>query len=381
MIMEEINCDEEMSTEFDKDLLKLVGKLPVKVNIEMVQSTHSETGDENEQTPEEKVLFKSEDESAESIPVQTIDRIKSTKTKQKSLSKISKKCFSSTCDHCDEMFESVADAVLHSHRVHWEKHGYTACPEEVYVCDYKKSCQEVFTVQDEWKTHRLKHKYLKRSRKCETCGKVVTSTRNLQMHIDAVHKGIKQTCPHCEFSSGWLHVLEKHIEFEHTHADDESTYKFQCATCGKKFKRPASLTDHELSHNPKSFECSHCGKKFFNIRYRDRHITMVHAEANFACETCGKRFTTNDRLTVHFNSVHLDHAERKHNCTICGQGFHKSVAFRNHMNKHLGLRPFRCPAQECGKSFSDDSSMHAHKRRCPLAKQLMHNTSEVTVNE
>lgn len=280
------------------------------------------------------------------------------------------------CDQCANIFSSKALLTKHSHQVHWRNYGYSTFPDKLVICSAnKETCLEAFLSKELLDKHRKtvhvegqKGKSSNQKYQCEECGKHISSPECLRLHVDAIHRGIKHPCPHCNYSTGWPKNLDEHIMFYHTHANDESILKYQCSICGKKFKRQNSLAEHELTHNPKTLKCSHCKRGFSHDRYLERHISSVHGDKKFPCETCGKKFTTQEYVKTHFNSVHLDHSERRHKCEICGQGFNKKMAFKSHMNKHQGLKPFICPAPECDKCFSDDTAWSHHKRNCSFMR-------------
>jgi len=283
------------------------------------------------------------------------------------------------CDQCENTFSTKILLTKHSHQVHWETYGYAALPINLVVCN-KGTCLEVCLSKELLKEHRrkvhndnVKVKAGNKKFQCEECGKKISSPECLRLHVDAIHRGIRHQCPHCPYNTGWPKNLDEHVMFYHTHVNDESILKYQCSICGKKFKRQNSLAEHELTHNPKTFKCSHCNRGFSHDRYLERHIISVHGDRKYPCEICGKKFTTQEYVKVHYNSVHLEHSERRHKCDICGQGFNKKMAFRSHMNKHQGLKPFLCPAPECDKCFSDDTAWSHHKRNCTFIKFIKDN--------
>eukprot|EP00092_Neocalanus_flemingeri_P014827 GFUD01016006.1.p1 GENE.GFUD01016006.1~~GFUD01016006.1.p1 ORF type:complete len:435 (+),score=74.44 GFUD01016006.1:108-1412(+) len=274
------------------------------------------------------------------------------------------------CDYCSSNFSTKAKLLKHSTNTHREKHVDEDYPGDFVVCgkDFEKcldSCHSKVNmhkmVED---AHRDNKNLIRKAKRwsCEECGKQISSANCLKTHIDAIHRGIKHNCPHCEFSTGWPKKLSEHVLFHHS----DPILKYQCVKCGKKFRNKATMDLHETSHNPKTIRCNHCEKLFNHNKYLDRHMETVHGDKKFPCQECGKLFTTQEYVSIHFKSVHLNHAERKHKCDICGQGFSKKMAFNSHMNKHLGLRPFKCPALNCGKCFSDDTALSHHKRKCSI---------------
>ena len=204
--------------------------------------------------------------------------------------------------------------------------------------------------------------------KCEECEMKFANITHLKEHKDSVHKGILYSCSLCDYKSPYKYNLNKHTKYKHT--ESQKQMKHICTICGKTYAKKNGLTDHELTHNERTLKCEMCGTSFYNILYLKRHHRTVHGEENFSCDVCGRKFTTKPRLKDHFNSIHLNHADRKHVCKLCGQGFHKIIAYKNHMNKHLGLKPYECPAEQCEKSFSDDTSWAHHKKSCALLKLI-----------
>ncbi|KAJ7072097.1 hypothetical protein C8F01DRAFT_229149 [Mycena amicta] len=52
----------------------------------------------------------------------------------------------------------------------------------------------------------------------------------------------------------------------------------------------------------------------------------------------------------------------KYECSYCGKGFSRPSSLRIHLNSHTGEKPFVCPVDGCGRSFSVLSNMRRHAR-------------------
>ncbi|KOB74438.1 Zinc finger protein 1 [Operophtera brumata] len=90
---------------------------------------------------------------------------------------------------------------------------------------------------------------------------------------------------------------------------------------------------------------------------------------NVVCDVCNKILKTKKSLMKHMVSMHEKrrHAgkvsgfgsSRQYHCTTCSYSTPHSQTLVNHMRRHNGERPFKC---ECGKSFTQASSLAAHHK-------------------
>jgi uncharacterized Zn-finger protein len=54
----------------------------------------------------------------------------------------------------------------------------------------------------------------------------------------------------------------------------------------------------------------------------------------------------------------------KYSCLHCHKLFERPSTLKTHMNSHTGERPFGCPNNGCGRSFSVRSNMMRHHKKC-----------------
>ncbi|TCD71247.1 hypothetical protein EIP91_011725 [Steccherinum ochraceum] len=52
----------------------------------------------------------------------------------------------------------------------------------------------------------------------------------------------------------------------------------------------------------------------------------------------------------------------RYECTYCGKGFTRPSSLKIHINTHTGEKPYLCPYEGCGRSFSVQSNMRRHAR-------------------
>lgn len=90
---------------------------------------------------------------------------------------------------------------------------------------------------------------------------------------------------------------------------------------------------------------------------------------NLICNMCNKVLKTKSSLLKHITSMHQKRKHvgavsgfgctRRYNCTSCSYSTPHSQTLVNHMRTHDGARPYHC---QCGKSFTQSSSLSAHQK-------------------
>lgn len=207
------------------------------------------------------------------------------------------------CGECSEEFSSFLDLREHQEGVHQYRTGFIRC------CDKKYDRRAVY--------QHIEYHLDEEAFKCDTCGKLCMSQRE----------------------------LDKHKELSHA-APEELAY--HCATCGKGFVRRHQLTKHMSAHIPmeaRGFECVHCNKPCASRGGLEGHIRAVHTkEMTHFCEVCGKGFASNGHLQVHLKS---HEAKATEPCDICGKHFFHMQ--KHKMRAHLDLEKVACKI--CGKEY------------------------------
>lgn len=146
-----------------------------------------------------------------------------------------------------------------------------------------------------------------------------------------------------------------------------------CTICFDKFPSQRMLDDHKKTKHPKEhtgrkffanpidgYECDICSKRF-NSRNKIRQHLVTHineGRRKFLCVACGNQFCSKFGLTQHISAIH--DKEQRFECTKCNRRFAHKHNLKTHLNRHNGIRPYKCTC--CDKTFYDSSTLNVHTK-------------------
>uniref|UniRef100_A0A8C5N2A3 Zinc finger and AT-hook domain containing n=1 Tax=Leptobrachium leishanense TaxID=445787 RepID=A0A8C5N2A3_9ANUR len=217
-----------------------------------------------------------------------------------------------TCEYCNKVFK-----FKHSLQAHLRIHTN----EKPYKCSM---CSYASTIKANLGVHMRKHTGEKFN--CDHCTFSCLSKGHLKVHVERVHKKIKQHCRFCKKKYSDVKNLIKHIKESHNMLD-----KNVQETCDE-------LRLHTREGKRQLlYDCHICERKFKNELERDRHLLLHGDHRPFACELCGHGATKYQSLELHI---------RKHPfvyvCSIlsCCKKFVSTVKLKMH------IKETHCDAQE-----------------------------------
>ncbi|XP_023370709.1 zinc finger protein ZFAT isoform X4 [Otolemur garnettii] len=211
-----------------------------------------------------------------------------------------------TCEYCNKVFKFKHSLQAHL-RIHTNEKPYK-CPQ----CSYASAIKANLNV------HLRKHTGEKFA--CDCCSFTCLSKGHLKVHVERVHKKIKQHCRFCKKKYSDVKNLIKHIRDAHD-LQDKKVKEALDELCLMTREGKRQLL----------YDCHICERKFKNELDRDRHM-LVHGDKwPFACELCGHGATKYQALELHV---------RKHPfvyvCALCLKKFVSSIRLRSHIKEVHG---------------------------------------------
>ena len=206
------------------------------------------------------------------------------------------------CNFCDETFRH------YSSRGHHEKkfHGV------VEQCDL---CGKTFNksqINFHIKSHSENRPRI-RNNVCPHCGKSFWEGKNMNSHINDVHKEIRRyICELCSYSSNRKYNLRLHQRKVHeVKTNPELFPKLQCHICDKYFNLKEKLAEHirRIHNNKKKLklkcEIDNCDKYYTTSHNFKEHMAKSHGKfQEFKCDLCTRSFSASLNLKRHKAAMH-----------------------------------------------------------------------------
>ena len=153
---------------------------------------------------------------------------------------------------------------------------------------------------------------------CNECGKSFTNPRNLKLHIEIKHLGLRYTCSFCGNQYNYETALTNHVKTVH---EGEPKKTYVCNECGRTFMSRKGFADHAYVHNPELKEV--------------RPKSWVKPKSRVQCQECDKEFAGTIGLKIHTDTIHL--GLKPYNCDVCGEAFGRKSNLQQHkVNHHSG---------------------------------------------
>lgn len=145
-------------------------------------------------------------------------------------------------------------------------------------------------------------------------------------------------------------------EFADHTEEHQNTYSlpgsegYLCGSCGKRFNSACESNRHKLDHLMNT--CDVCSQSFPTADELYTHDLVHNNGAGYPCANCLTKFDTKKELVKHY---------KKQCGTLCGIcGLVITSRFQLHMDKHLGVKPFKCTFGDCDKSYHNNYRLKQH---------------------
>uniref|UniRef100_A0A0A1X0E7 Zinc finger protein weckle n=1 Tax=Zeugodacus cucurbitae TaxID=28588 RepID=A0A0A1X0E7_ZEUCU len=146
--------------------------------------------------------------------------------------------------------------------------------------------------------------------------------------------------------------------------NSQTSYKYECSICQKKYKNPTSYRKHIMEkHNQEpdipDFKCETCNKIYPTERQLQIHARThlaLEDKLDIPCPYCERKFTKVSVMRQHVQGIHEN--KKPYICDECGRSLKTLAALAEHKLVHTNDTPFEC--EVCQRAFKNKARLKVH---------------------
>ncbi|CAG9811602.1 unnamed protein product [Chironomus riparius] len=155
--------------------------------------------------------------------------------------------------------------------------------------------------------------FRKKSVPCKLCGKQISSSTSLKLHMSVVHNKDNKVyiCSHCQKIFKHISYVKKHVENQHNMSYLKSR-DVVIKIVKNRDKSPVNFKEKTQTFNTELFgdkatkNCNICAREFSSTRSCRDHMVIAHGAGKevYVCKLCDNRFKLKDYLARHMKNQH-----------------------------------------------------------------------------
>ncbi|CAD6999925.1 unnamed protein product [Ceratitis capitata] len=146
--------------------------------------------------------------------------------------------------------------------------------------------------------------------------------------------------------------------------NSQTSYKYDCSICHKKYKNPTSYRKHVLEKHNKEpdipdFKCETCNKIYPTERQLEIHARShlaLEDKLDIPCPYCERKFTKVSVMRLHVQGIHEN--KKPYICDECGRSLKTLAALAEHKLVHTNDTPYECDV--CQRGFKNKARLKVH---------------------
>ncbi|XP_050300785.1 zinc finger protein ZFP2-like isoform X2 [Anthonomus grandis grandis] len=173
-------------------------------------------------------------------------------------------------------------------------------------------------------------------------------------HLKEAHDKRLYICDVCGMDFPKRNLLSAHVD-EHVALEEGD---FQCEVCNRIFTSLRLFRIHKRMHLPqvKSWMCLKCNKRYSSKNLLEEHMNTHLGVRPYVCGVCGKDFASKYTFKAH-ERIH-ESRPRPFKCNECGKAFMSQQNLTQHEKTHSGVKEYQCHL--CNKQFGSSHNLEVH---------------------